>query len=57
MGLGPGRDGGAGKRCSSDPGESESGKLPHENILQFAIIGRVEKLCRDPERQIATAPD
>jgi hypothetical protein len=37
--LGRCGDGGAGNRGCGNAGESESGKLPHENILQkFAIF-------------------
>jgi hypothetical protein len=58
VGLGGRRDGGAGERGCGNSGESESGKLPHENILQlFANIWTNENLCGDPERQIATLPD
>jgi hypothetical protein len=57
--MGPGRcgDRGAGERDGYGAAENESGKLPHENILQlFAVIGRLANLWRDPEPQIATPP-
>jgi hypothetical protein len=38
MGLGSGGKGSPGGKSGGDAGESESGKLPHENILlRFAI--------------------
>jgi hypothetical protein len=43
VGLGGCGDCRTGKRGSGDAAQRESGKLPHENILQlFAVIGRVK---------------
>jgi hypothetical protein len=54
VGLGGSSNGRSGKSGSGQGDDGKSVKLPHENILQLVVtILAVQKLCRDPERQIA----
>jgi hypothetical protein len=52
MGLGRCGDCRSGKN-NRRRGDSENGKLPHENILRFVAIQRLQNLSSDAERQIA----